>query len=119
MPHQERRKGPDIWIWTARSSAVVGWLFFIGAIVVSYFAAPEQSYGLTRYHQIPVRENWAQPFTQYLYVILWFSALMSFISIAINHYRSKRRTDSHYFNALLLLLASIAWTLYIVSDIYL
>jgi magnesium-transporting ATPase (P-type) len=113
---KERRKGPDFWVISARVIAILSWCVFIIALVLSHFAAPEQTYGIVRYHNIPVRDFWNKPLTDYLYLLLWFSAIMSFICLVINQFRSRRATDSTYFNAILLLFVCLAWLTYIYRD---
>ncbi len=113
----ERRKNRDIWKVIAQILALGGWLFFIVALLVSYYAAPEQSYGYMRYKAIDTRDSWLIPMTGYLYLILWFSALSSYLSLTIDKFRKRRVTDNTRFNAVLLLVISIAWSAYIIFHI--
>lgn len=110
---KDRRKSKDIWTYGARILAILGWTFFIIAMVVSYYAAPEKNYGLLRYHNIEVRQAWVTPLTDYLYIVLWLSALSSYFCLLLDKYRSRRKNDSKHFNALLLLCVSVAWAAYI------
>lgn len=113
----ERRQAPDKWIYTLRIIAVFSWLLFIIAMVVSYYAAPEESYGYLRYKDIEVRESWLKPLTNYLYIILWVSALFSLISLFISSFRSRREQDSKMFNLVLLMITTIAWITYIYTQV--
>jgi magnesium-transporting ATPase (P-type) len=113
----DRRKGPDFWVRLTQVLTIVGWLLFIVALIISYYAAPETNYGINRYHHIEVRSFWLYSYTRYLYFILWFNAALSFGCFIINSYRSKRAEDSKYFNLVLLFLVSISWFLYIYSDV--
>ncbi|WP_440876680.1 hypothetical protein [Thalassotalea sp. PLHSN55] len=115
---KERRKSADNWQIIARILSIGGWLTFIIALIVSYYAAPEKSYGLLRYHHIEVRSAWLTPLTGYLFMLLLFSGLSSYASILINKYRQRRSTDNTHFNVVLLLLISIAWAVYISFHIY-
>ena len=117
MTKDQRRKSSDIWIYFARALAIGGWVFFIIAFIISYFAAPEKSYGMFRYHGIEVRDYWLTPLTGYLYIILWFSAFSSYLCLVIDKYRSRRRSDSRSYNLLLLLLITLVWILYIVMSL--
>lgn len=112
-----RRKSPDKWIYILRFLAVVGWAFFIVSLVVSYYAAPEEDYGLLRYHNIEIRDNWLTPLTGYLYATLWSSALISLICLVITNYRSRRVEDSKMFNLILLIITTTAWITYIYTQI--
>ena len=117
LRRQNRRKGHDNWIYFSRFLAIGGWLLFIAAFVLSYYAAPEKSYGMYRYHNIQVREYWLLSLTPYLYMVLWGSAVASLVSLTITKYRTRRATDNRYYNMLLLLLVVLAWILYVFSDI--
>jgi len=114
----DRRNGPDFWLLLTRYLSLLGWLLIIVAMVIAFYAAPETDYGLLRYYQLQIRTSWVTPLTTYLYFILWFNALLSIGCIVINRYRSRRSSDSHYFNLVLLLLVSTVWFLYIFSDIH-
>jgi hypothetical protein len=112
-PFFDRRRGPDFWVVFTRYLAILGWALFIVAMVISFYAAPETNYGILRYYRVEVRTSWVRPLTDYLYVILWFNAALSFASFVINSYRSRRASDSKYFNLVLLFLVSVAWVVYI------
>jgi len=114
---EERRKSSDIWIKATRILAILGWLVFIIALFVSYYAAPDKDFGVLRYHQITIRKFWLTPLTGYLYILLWLSAFFSYLCIIINKYRTRRATDDKQFNFMLLFLVSIAWVIYIVFQI--
>ncbi|MBA6232899.1 MULTISPECIES: hypothetical protein [unclassified Colwellia] len=110
---KNRRKSADIGVVLTRVLALSGWGLFIFAIVMSYFAAPEQDYGLLRYRDIEIRQFWLTPLTGYLYIVLWISALCSYFCLVLDHYRSRRKQDSKHFNLVLLLTITVAWVVYI------
>jgi len=110
---RERRKAHDAWYYLARVLAIAGWVIFIIALIISFYAAPDDDYGLLRYHGIAIRKFWLTPLTGYLYIMLWFSALSSYIYLILERYRRRRKTDSKHFNVALLLLITIAWVVYI------
>jgi len=113
-----RKGGSDFWLIFSRVLAVVGWLLFIVALVISFYAAPEIEYGFIKFHGVEVRKVWQPQLTLYLYAVLWFNALASIVSIVINHYRTRRVNDINTnFNLVLLFLISIAWSVYIYFDI--
>ncbi len=114
LPENDRRKKVDIWVKIIRILALLGWLIFIVALFVSYYAAPDNDYGVLRYHQITIRKFWLTPLTGYLYILLWCSALLSYLCIIIDKYRSRRASDNKQFNFSLLFIVSIAWVVYIV-----
>ncbi|MEH6385058.1 MAG: hypothetical protein V7780_10660 [Colwellia sp.] len=110
---KNRRRSTDIGVVLTRVLALSGWALFIFAIVMSYFAAPDQDYGLLRYRDIEIRQFWLTPLTGYLYVVLWVSALCSYFCLVLDHYRSRRKQDSKHFNLVLLLTITVAWVVYI------
>ena len=38
---KERRNAADVWTYVVRTLAVIGWVLFVFALFVSYYAAPE------------------------------------------------------------------------------
>jgi magnesium-transporting ATPase (P-type) len=114
----ERRNKSDFWLLSSRILAIGGWLLFIVALLVSFYAAPEIEYGFVRFRGIEVRKVWQPQLTSYLFAILWFNAIASVVAIVINRYRTRRNSDINpNFNLILLLLISIAWAVYIYFDI--
>lgn len=110
---ENRRHSSDKWVAIARIFAIIGWFFFIIAMIISSYAAPDKDYGLLRYHNIDIRKVWSKPLTGYLYAALWFSALSSFFYLIIEKFRRRRKTDNRHYNVLLLLIITIAWVVYI------
>jgi len=113
LESKNRRSVQDLWVVLIRILAICGWALFIFAIVMSYFAAPEQDYGYLRFKEIEIRKFWLTPLTGYLYIILWISALCSYFCLVLDHFRSRRKQDSKHFNLILLLTITIAWVMYI------
>ena len=114
---KNRRNSKDFVVILIRVLALSGWALFIFAIVMSYFAAPEQDYGFLRYKHIEIRKFWLAPLTGYLYIVLWVSALCSYLCLVLDRYRNRRKQDSHHFNLVLLFAVTIAWVLYILVKI--
>ena len=106
---RERRQETDLWSYTKNITAVLSWLAFLVALVMSYYAAPESNYGVLRYYGIEVRQFWLTPLTGYLYILLWLSALGSYVALLIDKYRSRRRVDNPHYNLMLLLTINIIW----------
>jgi len=117
IANKNRRTHKDIWVYITRTLAIFGWLAFSLALLVSSYAAPDTNYGLDRYHEVDIRDYWLTPLTGYLYIILWISALSSYLCLLIDHFRNRRKSDNKHFNLILLLLISIAWLSYILIDI--
>lgn len=115
---KERRSAADVWVYLVRILAITSWALFIIAVIVSYYAAPEHDFGFLRYHDIKIRKFWLTPLTGYLYLVLLFSALSSYFCLILDKYRNRRQNDSKHFNILLLMMITIAWVLFILSQIF-
>jgi hypothetical protein len=106
---KERRMSNDFWFYSARVLAVVSWGMFIFAIAMSFYAAPEKSYGVVRYHDLEIRQFWLTPLTGYLYLVIWFSAAGSYASMLIEKYRGRRQNDNTHYNLYFLLIINLIW----------
>ncbi|TPH12807.1 hypothetical protein [Litorilituus lipolyticus] len=115
----ERRKTVDGWYYTKNTLAVVSWLIFLFALVMSYYAAPETNYGVVRYYDLEIRQFWLTPLTGYLYILLWLSALGSYLSMIIGKYRSRRKVDNAEYNLVFLLSVNLIWLMYLLYQIHL
>ncbi|WP_448555220.1 hypothetical protein [Thalassotalea montiporae] len=117
-PEVDRRENKDTWVNILQWLSLIGWFLFSIALVVSFYAAPERSYGITRYKGIEVRDYWVTPLTDYLYVLLWVTALLSLGSIILSHFRTRRATDNKFYNFVLLFVICAAWVFYIAINAY-
>lgn len=110
---KERRKSTDFWIYLQTSLAVISWLGFLIALLMSYYAAPDKDYGILRYYDIEIRQFWLTPLTGYLYILLWLSALGSYLALMTDKYRSRRRGDNPHYHLIFLLTVNLFWLVYI------
>lgn len=110
---QDRRKTTDVWSYTKSVLFISSWLLFIIALVISYYAAPDKDYGVLRYYDIEIRQFWLTPLTGYLYIMLWLSGLGSYLTMMVDKYRSRRRSDNPHYNLWFLLIINMAWLVYI------
>ncbi len=110
---KERRKSSDFWIYAKNIITLSSWIVFLIALIMSYYIAPETNYGVVRYYDIEIRKFWLTPLTGYLYILLWFSAVGSYIALLVDKYRSRRHTDYTNFNLYILLMINLAWLAYI------
>jgi len=115
---KERRIKPDNLKIIVRWLMVLAWASFVFAIVLSHYAAPEQSYAFLRYKVIDTRDYWLTPLTDYLLYIIYFGAILSIISLAIDRFRTRRSTDNKHFNLVMLLVLSVTWASYIIFHAY-
>jgi hypothetical protein len=109
----ERRAGPDLVCRAFSWLAIIGWLAFIGCLVVAHYASPELDTGLVRYWGIGIRDEWHPGLTAYLRYLLWSVALLSGFSLLLNRLRLRRRGDHLHCNIIMLLLTSIGLLLYL------
>ncbi len=116
-PDKERRKSKDLWIIVKIVVSFGSWLAFLVALVMSYYIAPETDYGVLRYYNIEIRQFWLTPLTGYLYILLWLSALGSYVALLIVKYRSRRTTDYTHFNLYILLGVNLIWLTYILFQV--
>jgi hypothetical protein len=106
---KEQRESPDFWFYLSQVLILLSWVLFIFALVMSFYAAPEKSYGVIRYHDIEIRQFWLTPLTGYLYLVIWFSAAGSYASMLVEKYRSRRRNDNTNYNLYFLLIINLIW----------
>lgn len=106
---KERRISHDTWFRLGRALALLSWIMFVFALVMSFYAAPEKSYGVVRYHGIEIRQFWLTPLTGYLYLVIWFSAAGSYATMLIEKYRSRRQYDNTQYHLYFLLVINLIW----------
>jgi len=111
----ERRITTDAWSSGKSVITVLSWLLFFVALIMSYYAVPEKDYGVLRYYDIEIRQFWLTPLTGYLYILLWLSALGSYLALMVDKYRSRRRSDNTHFNLWFLLGINLIWLVYILQ----
>jgi uncharacterized membrane protein len=113
----ERRKNTDVWRYIQKLLAVTSWLFFLIALVMSYYAAPDKNYGVLRYYDVEIRQFWLTPLTGYLYILLWLSTLGSYLALITDKYRSRRSSDNLHYNLMFLLAVNLFWLVYILVKV--
>ena len=116
VPRENRRKETDFWSYAQLTLALVSWLLFIVALVMSYYAAPDKDYGVLRYYDVEIRQFWLTPLTGYLYILLWLSALGGYLALMTEKYRSRRRGDNPLYNLMFLVGVNITWLVYILIN---
>jgi len=115
-PVINRRGKIDLWFYLAKVLSIFSWLSFLFALVMSFYAAPEQSYGVIRYYNIEIRQFWLTPLTGYLYITIWLSAVGSYTSLLIDKYRSRRKSDNPFYHLQFLLAINLIWLLIILQS---
>ncbi len=89
------------------------WALFFTALLLFHYARPEIDYGLLRYMQVDVREDWLTGTKPLLYIILMVCSMMSLAAFSLLRQRSRRSEDSRGYNLLGITLFSIALLLII------
>lgn len=117
LQQSERRKNVDKWVYISRGLAISGWILFLIALIISYYAAPKVDYGVVRYYGLEIRKFWLTPLTGYLYVALWISAFNSYLCLIIARYRSRRAEDNSQFNYVLLFIICVVWVIYLLIKV--
>lgn len=105
---KNRRKGPDWLVNMLQWLSLAGWAFFVIAMGLSHLAKPEMNSGLVRYWGINIREYWDPALVPQLIYLLWWCCGISLLSILINQFRLRRKTDRFRYNFIVLLLTSLA-----------
>ncbi|PKH88175.1 hypothetical protein [Colwellia sp. Bg11-28] len=113
----DRRTATDFWSYAQITLVILSWLLFIVALVMSYYAAPDKDFGVLRYYDIEIRQFWLTPLTGYLYILLWLSALGSYLALMTDKYRSRRRSDAPLGNLIFLLAVNLTWLVYILVKV--
>ena len=68
---------------------------------------------MLRYYGIEIRQFWLTPLTGYLYILLWVSALGSYLALMTDKYRRRRRSDNPNYSLVFLLTINLTWLVYI------
>ncbi|WP_231731530.1 hypothetical protein [Colwellia sp. TT2012] len=113
---EERRKNTDFWIYLQTSLALFSWIFFLVALIMSYYAAPDQYYGILRYYDIEIRQFWLTPLTGYLYILLWLSTLGAYIALMTDKYRCRRYIDNRHYHLMFLIVVNLIWLVYLLVE---
>ncbi len=105
---KNRRKGPDWLVSMLLWLSLAAWTVFIIAMGLSHLAKPEMNTGLVRYWGISIREYWDPILLPQLIYLLWCCCAISLLTIIMNQFRFRRKTDSLRYNVIVLLLISLA-----------
>ncbi|KKO50450.1 hypothetical protein VT06_00190 [Arsukibacterium sp. MJ3] len=112
-PDFERRAGPDLLCRAFKYLAIIAWLLFFVALVLSHYARPDMDSGLVRYLGIDIRDYWRPQLTFWLVYLLWGCVIITAASIVLNWVRLKRYSDHLHFNIIVLLLSASGMLFYI------
>lgn len=116
-PQNCRRQRNDFWVEAKQVLIGISWVIFLIALVMSYFAAPDDDYGILRYYDVEIRKFWLAPLTGILYIMLWVSALTSYLALMVVRYRSRRQVDNNEYNMWFLIIVNLVWLIYILIEI--
>ncbi|MFM2480089.1 hypothetical protein [Celerinatantimonas sp. YJH-8] len=102
--YRDRRKGPDRLQRSLMWLTLSCWFLFLLALIFFHYARPEMQYGLYKYRDINVRENWDKTYLPWYLGLLWFCLFVTVTDLVIRIKRNRRRSDHRNYNLLLLLL---------------
>jgi len=108
---KDRRKGVDWISKTINFSNIFSWVAFLVALILFHYARPEIEYLI--YHlveqQISVRTTWVENLKYWLEMTLYFCLSLSVLTIGLNQFRLKRRTDRQRYNTYMLIVMSLVF----------
>jgi hypothetical protein len=108
---KDRRKGVDWISKVVNFSNIFSWIAFLLALILFHYARPEVEYLI--YHlvkeQISVRTSWIADLKYWLEITLYFCLTLSVITIGLNQFRLKRRTDRQRYNVYMLGVMSLVF----------
>jgi hypothetical protein len=111
---QERRKGPDKWVYAIRSFGIVGWCLMVGVLVIIDKARPQSDAFIDREFfnrmDIPIvlRTTWDQDLARYIFYLMILGCFLSVTGLIINIQRSRRKDDGYKAYLFMLALLSVA-----------
>lgn len=98
---QDRRRGPDALVKWVKYSGIISWLLISIVLFTTFIAKPDfESYMDDSFH-IRLQEDWNINMMHYVFVLLVLLFFFCMISIIINLFRYRRKSDR--FNITLIL----------------
>ena len=104
---QERRKGPDKWIKTMKTFAMICWALFVFSFYLVSKARPQFESFFERWLDVKVREVWDERMLFYIFILMLIIFYFSCFGLIINTRRHKRKGDKYSPALIFLLLSSM------------
>lgn len=91
--YNDRRKGPDIIVKLVQLSGTVIWLMVIAIFIVLGMAKPKEQTLFENLANIQLHRTWNYNLLRSAFFMLVFLFLICIISLILNIFRHKRKTD--------------------------
>lgn len=107
----ERRNGAD-WIDVSINVFnIVAWIVFVIALVIFHYARPELEYVYYQYisENVSVRTHWQSELKNWLLTTLYICTAISAITLVVNNFRLKRKSDRQRYGMYMLTVVCIVF----------
>lgn len=116
---KEQRSGNPDWVSVAINMFnIFSWVVFFIALVIYHYAKPEVEYVIYQIidEKVSVRTNWLLELKGWLEITLYFCLSLSLLTIVLNQFRLKRRTDRQRYNMYMLFIMSLVFFTFVTAS---
>lgn len=113
----ERRKGPSLFDRLLNFVNLGAWAVFVVALVLFHYARPEKDSIWHVRFNIEVRDYYLQDLTGWLQLSLYFCLLLTVVTLVMNRFRLKRKSDNKRYNGFILLAITTAFIAILATQI--
>lgn len=89
----DRRKGPDFWAKWVSWAGIIVWIIVFVIVFIVDKAKPRVENFIDRMFHVTLRKTWDTSLMLYAFYLLLFLFLLCALTIIINMYRHRRKTD--------------------------
>ncbi|NVK24481.1 MAG: hypothetical protein HWE10_06110 [Gammaproteobacteria bacterium] len=107
----ERRKGADWVDISINVFNIAAWVVFVVALVIFHYARPELEYMYYQFvaEQVHVRTHWQYELKSWLLVALYICTAISVLTLIINKFRLKRKSDRQRYGMYMLVIVCVVF----------
>lgn len=113
---QNRRKGPDIWLYMIQLIGMISWALMLPLLYLVDRAKPQFETLFDKMFDLQVRSTWDLDLYKWAVLLMFFLLFISGVGLIINKTRSRRREDYYRINLIIIFLLSAAGILYYVKN---
>lgn len=113
---QDRRKGPDIWLYMIQLIGMISWALMLPLLYLVDRAKPQFETLFDKMFDLQVRSTWDLDLYKWAVLLMFFLLFISGVGLIINKTRSRRREDYYRINLIIIFLLSAAGILYYVKN---
>jgi hypothetical protein len=116
---KEQRRSNSDWVSVAINLFnIFSWVVFLIALVIFHYARPEVEYFIYQMvnEQVNVRTDWLVDLKGWLEITLYFCLSLSLLTIVLNQFRLKRRTDRQRYNMYMLFVMSLVFFTFVTAS---